>query len=148
MRPLQNQTRSALASDYNGYVPDGVTIYSNGTGSNNPDSTIRGNWRATGNPLNSANAYVNYQFNNGFGLNASAWYTSSWEANYLVTVPSQYNINAGASWTNGRWRVAVDVTNLTNQRNWNHAAGVGGDTPAYLLQSPPISFQTRIAYRF
>ncbi len=81
-------------------------------------------------------------------LNASAWYTSSWEANYLVSVPSQYNINAGASWTNKHWRIALDVTNLTDQRNWNHAAGVGGDTTAYLLQSPPISFQTRITYKF
>lgn len=145
---LQNQTRSALASDYNGYVPDGVTLYSNSTGSNNPEASIRGNWRATGNPLNTVNSYVSYQFANGFGVNASAWFTSSWQANYLVTVPAQYNVNLGASGANKQWRVAVDITNATNQRNWNHGAGVGGDTTAFLLQSPPIGLQGRVAYKF
>jgi len=145
---LQNPTRSALASDYNGYVADGATIYSNSTGSVNPASTLRGNWRATGNPLHTINSYVNYQFNNGFGVHASAWLTSKWQANYLVTVPAQYNVNAGASWSDKHWRVALDVTNLTDQKNWNHAAGVGGDTTSFLLQSQPIGLQSRISYIF
>jgi hypothetical protein len=143
-----NQSRGSLESDYNGYVPDGVTLYANSTGSVNPESTLRGNWRLNGIPLSTVNTYVSYQFPNGLGVRANAWLTSDWKASRTVSVPSEYNVGVGVFYANKHWRAALDFLNVTNQRDWGHGAGVGGDTTQFLLQSLPFGVQGKLAYKF
>jgi outer membrane receptor protein involved in Fe transport len=53
-------------------------------------------------------------------------------------VPGDYNLNVGVFYNSLRYRVAVDVQNVTNQHD--HA---GGPTPL-----PPVNAGLRVSYRF
>ena len=55
-----------------------------------------------------------------------------------VTVPAQYNLNVGLFLNREKWSVALDVQNVTNERNF-----AGGGT---LLD--PIGAQARFTRRF
>ena len=117
-----NQTASGVYTDYNGFVPDGSTIVNNGTSSVGAGASVRGNYRVLGIPLNSANGWASYEFDNGFGLKASAWITSPWQVTRLVTVPTQYNLDLGAFYTVQKWRFDLTVQNVTDRRNGLRAA--------------------------
>jgi outer membrane receptor protein involved in Fe transport len=99
-------------------------------------------------PLNTANAFVSYQFPNGFGIRANASFTSSWRASRTAVVPSEYTLNGGVFYATKQWRFALDLSNITNATNWSHGAGVAGDTTGYLLQALPFGVSGKISYKF
>ena len=79
-----------------------------------------GNWRITNLPRNNVTFYSAVQLGYGLGLKTDLWLRD----NYIVTgdgsvkVPGEYNLNVGAFYRGRRWFVAVDVQNLTSQRNF------------------------------
>ncbi|WP_043588278.1 TonB-dependent receptor [Geminisphaera colitermitum] len=103
-------------------------------------------------PLNSANAWVAYRFDNGFGLKANAWITSSWNVNDAgsIKVPTQHSIDLGAFYAARKWRLDIDILNVTNEKNWTPAGGPGGiinPTP-YLVPAERLGIQGKFTYRF
>lgn len=143
-----NQTAASVYTDYNGFVPDGSTIVNNATSSVGVDSGVRGNYRVLGIPLNSANGWASYEFDNGFGLKTSAWITSPWQVTRLVTVPTQYNLDVGAFYTLKRWRIDLTVQNVTDRKNWSPGGTYGGGTFTYLLPAQRLGVSGRVTYRF
>jgi hypothetical protein len=143
-----NQTAAAVYTDYNGFVADGSTIVNNATSSVGVNSGVRGNYRVLGIPLNSANGWTSYQFDNGFGVKASAWVTSPWQVTRLVTVHTQYNLDLGAFYTLKKWRYDLTVQNITDQKNWSPGGTYGGGTFTYLLPQQRLGVSGRITYRF
>jgi outer membrane receptor protein involved in Fe transport len=145
---LDNQVQSALSSNYLGTVADGVTIFTNSTGSNDPSANTRGNWRANGAPLHTVNGYGSYYLGKGFGVRLNGWVSSSWSVNKDVSVGTQFQLGGGVFWGDKKWNVSLDVNNLTDERNWSRGAGIGGDTSNYLLQREPFGLSGKIAYKF
>jgi hypothetical protein len=143
-----NQTASGVYSDYNGFVPDGSTIVSNATSSVGAGAAVRGNYRVLGLPLNSANGWTSYEFDNGFGVKASAWITSPWQVTRLVTVPTQYNLDLGAFYTLKQWRFDLTLQNVTDQKNWSPGGNYAGGTFTYLLPAQRFGVSGRVTYRF
>lgn len=145
---LDNQVQSALSGQYLGFVADGVTILNNSTGSNDPSAAIRGDWRANGAPLHTINAYVNYYIGRGFGVRLNGWTTSEWTVVKDVTVGTQYEFAGGVFWGNKNWHVALDVKNITDEKNWSRGSGIGGDSSNYLLQREPFGISGKVSYKF
>jgi len=144
-----NQTAGGVyGGDYNGFVADGSTIVNNATSSVGTNAGVRGNYRALATPLNSAGGWASYEFDNGFGLKASTWVTSSWLVSRLVTVPTQYNVDLGAFYTFKRWRADLSFRNVTNEKNWSPGGNYAGGTTAYLLPYERFGVTGKIAYRF
>ncbi|EIP96730.1 hypothetical protein OpiT1DRAFT_01153 [Opitutaceae bacterium TAV1] len=105
--------------------------------------------RYEGSPLNSANVWAAYRFNNGFGLKASAWITSSWDVNTAgLSVPTQHAIDLGVFYVARKWRLDIDVLNVTNEKNWSAAGGYGGNGYNWLLPAERLGIQGRLTYRF
>ncbi|MDR1279834.1 MAG: TonB-dependent receptor [Opitutaceae bacterium] len=106
--------------------------------------------RFQGSPLNSANAWAAYRFDNGFGLKASAWFTSSWNVNLSgsLRVPAQHSIDLGAFYAAKKWRLDLDVLNVTNEKNWAAAGGPGGNTYTYLLPAERLGIQGKFSWHF
>jgi outer membrane receptor protein involved in Fe transport len=81
-----------------------------------------------------------YQFSSGFGVKADySIHDAYWVAtDGSVTVPGDYNLDVGIFYDQSRYRVALDVENVTNQHD--HA---GGATPL-----PGANAGLRVTYRF
>jgi outer membrane receptor for monomeric catechols len=104
--------------------------------------------RSTGVSRNSGNLWAAYTFANGFGAKVSAWATSDWLASAAATIPTQYNLDVGAYYTWKNWRVDLDVTNLTNEKNWSPSGNYAGDGYAYLLPQERLGVQVKVTATF
>jgi iron complex outermembrane receptor protein len=123
-----------------GIIADGSTIIGP---SGLAGYTARGNWRISGIPLQTVNLFADYRFSSGFGLKAGFWATSKWNVSYLgdAVVPAQYEVDLAGYYEHKRWRVQVDVFNVTNQYNWT-TAGEGS-----VLGAEPLGVQGKITVR-
>ncbi len=104
-------------------------------------TSIKGvNYRVVNLPHNTGSLFASFQFRSGFGLRADYAIHDQYNVatDGSVTVPGDYNLDVGLFYATKRYRVAVNVQNVTNQRD--HA---GGPTPL-----PPINAGLRISYRF
>jgi outer membrane receptor protein involved in Fe transport len=104
-------------------------------------TSVRGvDYRAVNLPHNTANAYVTYEFSSGLGLKLDYSVHGSYNVTTdgAVTVPGEYTLNVGAYYNQPRYRVALDVGNVTNQ-----LAHAGGATPL-----PTLNAGLRVTYRF
>jgi hypothetical protein len=106
-----------------------------------------GSW-ATGNPRNSGTLWATYTFDNGYGLKASAWATSKWKVSGNIHVPAQYNLDIGVFYIRDRWRVDLDITNVTNEKNWAPAGNYAGDAVYFLLPAERLGVQLKATYAF
>ncbi|MDR2845589.1 MAG: TonB-dependent receptor [Puniceicoccales bacterium] len=106
--------------------------------------------RYEGSPLNSFNLWGSYQFDNGFGVKANFWVNSSWNVNVAGTlkVPTQLGLNAGVFYNAKTWRLDVDVTNLTDEKNWSSGGGLAGNSYSYLLPAERLGVSAKFTYRF
>lgn len=97
-------------------------------------------YRVTALPRNTASAFANYQFNNGFGIRGDLSLRDSANVDNAgrITVPGYLTANAGLYYNQARYRVSIDVQNVTNADR-----RAGGNTPL-----EPINVQGRIVYRF
>ena len=104
--------------------------------------------RSTGIARNSGNLWATYTFPNGIGLKASAWATSDWLVSANVRVPVQYNLDLGAFYTYKNWRVDLDITNVTNEKNWSPSGNYAGDAYSYLLPQERLGVQFKVTATF
>jgi outer membrane receptor protein involved in Fe transport len=106
--------------------------------------------RYPGSPLNSFNIWASWQFTNGFGVKANLWVASSWNANDAGTlkIPAQYGVDLGLFFAGKKWRLDVDILNLTDEKNWSAAGGLGGNAYTYLLPSERLGVRAKFTYKF
>ncbi len=106
-----------------------------------------GNAQEAGVPKDSGNAWASYRFHNGLGAKASLWATSPWTVNGGV-VRSQHNIDLGLFYASKKWRVDVDILNVTDEKNWAPSGGYAGDVTTYLLPAERLGLQAKITRHF
>jgi hypothetical protein len=127
-----------LDSTYSAPAP---IVADNSTNLLGATTSVKGvNYRAVNLPHSTGSLYASYQFASGFGLKAdysvhSQYYVAT---DGSVTVPGEYQLNLGAFYEQPKYRIALDVQNVTNQLD--HA---GGGTPL-----PGINFGLKLTYRF
>jgi hypothetical protein len=127
-----------LDSTYSAPAP---IVADNSTNILGATTSVKGvNYRVVNLPHNTGSLFATYQFNSGFGVKADYSVHDSYNVatDGSVTVPGDYNLNVGVFYNTLRYRVAVDIQNVTNQHD--HA---GGPTPL-----PPINAGLRVSYRF
>ena len=83
-------------------------------------TTSPGRSRAASVPQLMFNAYVTYQFDNGFGASFGPQLTGEQWQNQegSLRIPLQYTLNAFVFYRRPRWEVQVNFMNLTDERNW------------------------------
>jgi hypothetical protein len=99
-------------------------------------------------PDHSGNLWASYQFNNGLGLKASVWATSSWKPNAASTVRAQHNLDLGLFYASKKWRVDVDLLNATDEKNWAQGSNYSGNQPSYLLPAERLGLMAKITRHF
>ncbi len=146
------QTFSHLDGFPVGFVVDGQS----GTGVGSPNynaaaGRIRpaGRLRAASVPQVMFNAYLTYQFDNGFGASFGPQVTGEqWQDQVgNLRIPAQFTLNAFLFYRRPRWDVQVNFFNLTDERNWTSIdPGFAGNDLIFPEQPFRISGQVR--YRF
>ena len=102
-------------------------------------TSVKGvNYRMVNLPHSTGTLYASYQFASGFGVKAdysvhSQYYVAT---DGSVTVPGEYQLNVGIFYSRPRYRIQLDIDNVTNQLD--HA---GGGTPL-----PTINGGLRVTY--
>jgi hypothetical protein len=127
-----------LASTYSAPAP---IVADDATNLLGATTSVKGvNYRVVNLPHDTASAYAVYQFASGFGVKADAWARSSYWATTdgSVTVPGEYNVDVGFFFEQPRYRLALALENVTDQRD--HA---GGGMPL-----PTANASARLTYRF
>lgn len=104
--------------------------------------------RVSGLPRHLFNGLVSYRFSNGFGLTANTVVTGEINNNTAGTlvIPTQYTIDAGASYTYKRLQLHATVTNVTDEENWSPPNAVYGN--GSILALPGTQVQFTIKYSF
>jgi len=146
------QTFSHLDGFPVGFIVDGQS----GTGVGSPNyNTAEGRVRPTGRlraasvPQVMFNAYLTYQFDNGFGASFGPQVTGEqWQDQVgNLRIPAQFTLNALLFYRRPRWDVQVNFFNLTDERNWTSIdPGFAGNDLIFPEQPFRISGQVR--YRF
>jgi hypothetical protein len=146
------QTFSHLDGFPVGFVVDGQS----GTGVGSPNyneaaGRVRpsGRLRAASVPQVMFNAYLTYQFDNGFGASFGPQVTGEqWQDQVgNLRIPAQFTLNAFLFYRRPRWDVQVNFFNLTDERNWTSIdPGFAGNDLIFPEQPFRISGQVR--YRF
>jgi hypothetical protein len=136
-----NYTYLAATNLNSGFSAPAPIVADNSTNILGATTALKGvNSRIVNLPHNTGTAYAVYQFRSGFGVKADySIHDSYWVAtDGSVTVPGDYNLDVGIFYDQARYRVALDVENVTNQHD--HA---GGATPL-----PGTNAGLRVTYRF
>lgn len=146
------QTFSYLDGYPVGFEVDGVS----GTGVGSPNyNEAAGRTRPTGRlraasvPRVMFNAYLTYQFDNGFGASLGPQVTGEQWQDQLGTlrIPAQFTINAFLFYRRPRWDVQVNFFNITDERNWTSIdPSFAGNDVIYPEQ--PFRVSGQIRYRF
>jgi hypothetical protein len=128
-----------------GFVADNATVFGD---SNRLNARPAGRYDAAGIPKYSVSAFVDYQHQSGLGFNLTGWWTSDWYTNlsYTVKVPNQYNLDLALFYRQPQWSVGINVSNLTNQRNFVN--GLTGSTSEFLQPMRPLTLQGQFSYKF
>jgi len=105
--------------------------------------------RRPGIPHNVVSATGTYAFDNGLAVNADLSHIDSVFSGYSqqVRLPGYWLLNAGASFTTGRWMLRVVVKNLNNARYFR-AGGQDLFGADIALPQQPRSFQATLQYKF
>lgn len=146
------QTYSYLDGFPVGYVVDGQS----GTGYGSPNyNSANGRTRATGRtraasvPQIMFNAYLTYQFDNGFGASIGPQVTGEQWQNQegSLRIPAQFTINAFLFYRQPRWDVQINFFNITDERNWTSIdPSFAGNDVVYPEQPFRISGQLRLKF--
>ncbi len=105
-----------------------------------------GRYPLRGLPKYSLNGFIDYRFDNGFGAELAAWWTSGWYTQISddVRIPSSYSINTTFYYRAKNWDAAVRLINVTNQKNFMNALTGAG----FLQPIEPFSVQVQLGTRF
>lgn len=126
-----------------GFYADNATVWGD---SNRLNGRTNGRYDAAGIPNYQATAYVDYQFLNGFGVEASAWWSSKWYTNLskTVTVPDSYNVDLAVYYRAPKWNAALRFLNVTDEVNFSN--GLAGSTSEFLQPMRPLSVLAQFSY--
>jgi outer membrane receptor for monomeric catechols len=135
-----------------GFIVDGQS----GTGFGSPNyNSANGRVRAAGKqraasvPQVMFNAYMTYQFDNGFGASVGPQVTGEQWQNQEGTlrIPTQFVINAFLFYRQPKWEVQVNFFNITDERNWTSIdpSFAGNDV---IYPEKPFSVGGQIKYKF
>jgi outer membrane receptor protein involved in Fe transport len=95
------------------------------------------------------NAYMTYQFDNGFGASVGPQVTGEQWQNQEGTlrIPTQFVINAFLFYRQPKWEVQVNFFNITDERNWTSIdpSFAGNDV---IYPEKPFSVGGQIKYKF
>ena len=142
------QTGNYLDGYPTGFIVDGQS----GTGQGSPNyaySSVPGKIRAASVPRILFNAYLTYQFDNGFGGSMGPQVMGSqWQnQNGSLIIPAQYVINAFLFYKQPKWDVQINFLNLTDERNWTSIdPSFAGNDVIYPEQ--PFRISGQIRYKF
>jgi hypothetical protein len=146
------QTYSYLDGYPKGFIVDGRS----GTGVGSPNyNTAAGRTRPSGKtraasvPQVMFNAYLTYQFNNGFGASIGPQLTGEQWQNQegSLRIPTQYVINASVFYRQPRWEVQINLMNITDERNWTSIdPSFAGNDVIYPEQPFRISGQIKVKF--
>ncbi len=136
---------SGFFSPY-GFAADNATVFADGNTLN--QRTAPGSSKAPGIPQHSLNGYVDVRLGKGYGVEASAWWTSDWDVSlaHNATVPNEYNLNLTFYYRQPKWDASLRILNVTNERNFVN--GLTGATNEFLQPGIPRALQATLAYRF
>lgn len=128
-----------------GFVPDNGTVFSDNNVLNQLPS---GRYDAVQIPEYTISAYADYQFQSGFGIEVSTWWTSDWYVNLSETVhiPNEYNIDTTFYYRKPSWGVALKILNVTDELNFEN--GLSGSTNSFLQPLRGRSVQAQFDIRF
>lgn len=129
-----------------GFVPDGETVFSDGTPPLNIPST--GSFPAQQLPAYTVTGYIDYRHSSGLGAELSGTFTSPWYLNLsdTVRIPSEYNLDLSLFYRKKRWSFEVAVTNLTNQLNF--VPGLTGGANSFLQPSRGREVNAQFGFSF
>ena len=98
--------------------------------------------QVSGLPRNQMNGLISYGFDNGLRLNANFTATGKINNNYAGTlvIPKQYSIDVGASYTYEEFDFRLNVSNVTNEKNWAPPNAVYGNASILALPGTQVSF--------
>jgi len=151
------QTFSYLDGYPEGFLVDGKS--GTGVGSPNyntpklPDGTVRtrptGKVRAASVPQVLFNAYLTYQFKNGFGGSVGPQVTGEQWQNQegSLRIPTQYVVNAFLFYRQPKWEFQVNFFNITDERNWTSIdpSFAGNDV---IYPEAPFRISGQIKFKF
>lgn len=140
-----NQYTSQAGFAPRGFVADNGTVFSD---SNVLNQLPSGRFDAVQIPAYNLSGYIDYRHPSGFGAELSGWWTSDWYLNLSKTVhiPNSYNLDLGLFYRKPTWNLAVQVLNLTDQRNF--VSGLAGSTNTFLQPTRGRSVVAQIGYNF
>ena len=135
-----------------GFIVDGLP----GTGFGSPNyNSANGRTRASGKqraasvPQVMFNAYLTYQFSNGFGASVGPQVTGEQWQNQegSLIIPTQYTINAFVFYKQKKWEAQVNFFNITDQRNWTSIdpSFAGNDV---IYPEKPFSISGQLKFKF
>jgi hypothetical protein len=126
-----------------GFYADNATVWGD---SNRLNGRTAGRYDAAGIPAYSITGFFDYRFDNGFGIEVTAWWTSKWYTNLskTVTVPDQYNVDVALHYRAPKWNAALRFLNVTDQVNFSN--GLAGSTSEFLQPTRPFSVLATFAY--
>lgn len=104
--------------------------------------------RVSGLPRHLFNALVSYTLDSGWGFTANALATSPINNNFAGTlvIPSQLQIDAGTSYNTKSWGARLNISNVTDAKNWAPPNAVYGN--AAILALPGTMVQLTLKYNF
>lgn len=99
-------------------------------------------------PDMAANLLLNYKFESGLALTGGVVYTSEMRQNSRgdFVIPSQYTVNASASYDLENWSLRLQIFNLTDEENWSPPNVVYGDESIYADE--PIRAEFTVSTKF
>ncbi len=108
-----------------------------------------GDWPLVGFSHVMLNGSVRYRWANGLGAGLDGQWASRQRGNLddQWHISAQYTLNASLSFVRGRWRVNLDLLNLTGQRNWIHN-GDAYTASQLILPELPRRLEGYVKYRF
>ena len=105
--------------------------------------------RVSGLPQHQFNGLISYAFDNGWGFSANTLVTSAINNNFAGTlvIPTQYEVDASVWYHyNKQWDLRMNLTNLTDEKNWAPPNAVYGNASIFALAGTTVQFN--IKYNF
>jgi len=112
-----------------------------------------GDWDLVGFSDVLLNAGVRRRFENGFGVGLRGAWQSEQNVNIAtpgypqVVIPAQFQIDATVFYEADDWSAAIELLNITDERNWIHN-GDGYTGGALISQSLPFRIEATVRKRF
>jgi TonB dependent receptor len=132
-----NLSAITLNSAYSNGAP---IVADNATNIISSTTSVIRDYRITNLPRNNATLYTSYAFVSGWGVRADLSARDSYNVSNSgsISAPGDHRLNVGVFYNTQRYRVSLDVQNVTDRDS-----RAGGSTPL-----EPINAQSRITYRF